>query len=446
MSLNFGAANSHVNFSIGNAANVSNGAFTMMTLWLMPSTSLNSGFIAALLSGTDQRSYGVDTAHLFGNNDFSSGFGTLTGAHWYWTAITKPAGAAHYRCHFKDYTAGGAWSHGEAVGAANQTDPGTSNSLQVGAGSAFAASTGDVAVAALWTSELADLTIEALATSALKDLMAGNPQWATRFMQSAPTSIQDLTGGGGNETSRTGTITTTADPPAFDFSLTAAIGQQATNRHPGKSPGKARFFQSPRPTNAGNVVTIDGSLTVTASRTATVAVTHTIGGSLAVTANRTATVAVTHTVGGSLTVTASRTATVAVTHTIGGSRPTTVNRTATIAVTHTIGGSLVVTASRTATVAVTHTIGGSRPVTVNRAATVAVTHTISGSRPITVNLVATADVPGVVNISGSLVVTASRTATVAVVHTVSGSLIVVVTRSATAGTSQRTYLFLPFFG
>jgi hypothetical protein len=61
-------------------------------------------------------------------------------------------------------------------------------------------------------------------------------------------------------------------------------------------------------------------------------------------------------------------------------------------------------------------------------------------------LAATADVPGVVTISGSLVVTASRTATVAVVHTVSGSLIVVVTRSATAGGSQRTYLFLPFFG
>jgi hypothetical protein len=225
-----------------------------------------------------------------------------------------------------------------------------------------------------------------------------------------------------------------------------ALGRTTTNRHPGKGPGKARFFQTPRSTSAGNVVTIDGSLTVTASRTATVAVTHTVGGSLTVTANRTATVAITHTVAGSLTVTANRTATVAVTHTIGGSRPTTVNRTATVAVTHTITGSLVVTASRTATVAVTHTISGSRPVTVNRTATVAATHTISGSRPITVGLAATADIPGVVTIGGSLVVTASRTATVAVVHTVSGSLIVVVTRSATAGGSQRTYLFLPFFG
>lgn len=188
---------------------------------------------------------------------------------------------------------------------------------------------------------------------------------------------------------------------------TPTDGVRSTSRHPGRGPSNIRFYQSPRSRAiAGNVVNIDGSLVVTASSTATVAVTHTVSGSLTVTANRTATVAVTHTVGGSLTVTANRTATVAVTHTIGGSRPTTVNRTA----------------------------------------TVAVTHTISGSRPITVNLAATADVPGVVNISGSLVVTASRTATVSVVHTVSGSLIVVVTRSATADTSQRTYLFLPFFG
>jgi len=205
-----------------------------------------------------------------------------------------------------------------------------------------------------------------------------------------------------------------------------AVGTKSTNQHPGKGPGKARFFQTPRPTSAANIVNIDGSLTVTANRTAAVAVTHTIAGSLTVTANRTAAVAVTHT--------------------IGGSRPTTVNRTATVAVTHTISGSRPITVGLAAAVAVTHTISGSRPVTVNRTATEAITHTIAGSRPITVGLAATADVPGVVNISGSLVVTANRTAAVAIIHTVSGSLVVVVTRSASVDTSQRHYLFLPFFG
>jgi len=262
VSLNFGAANSHVDFSIGNAANVSNGAFTMMVLWLTPASSLNSGLTSVLNSGTERRAFGMDTAHLFGDNDFSSGFGTLTASHWYWLALTKPAGSAHFRCHLRDYTTGGAWSHGEAVGAINQTDPGTSNSLQVGAGTSFASSAGDVAVAGVWTSELADLTIEALGTSALKDFMAGNPQWAARFMLSAPTSIQDLTGGGGNETGRTGTITASADPPAFDF--LGAQGAISASRHPGRGPSRTRFYQTPRSTDiisAASVVNAPAEVT-----------------------------------------------------------------------------------------------------------------------------------------------------------------------------------------
>ena len=255
----------------------------------------------------------------------------------------------------------------------------------------------------------------------------------------------------------TGTFTWTIPPSGTPYaSATFAVkngtaaapvqGAKSTNRHPGKGPGKARFFQSPRSVAAGNVVNVDGSLTVTANRTATVAVTHTVAGSLTVTANRTATVAVTHTIGGSRPTTVNRTATIAVTHAVGGSLAVTANRTATVAVTHTIGGSRPTTVGLTATVAVTHTISGSRPTTVNRTATEAITHTIAGSRPVTVGLAATADVPGVVNISGSLVVTANRVASVTVIHTVSGSLVVVVTRSATADTSQRHYLFLPFFG
>ena len=212
---------------------------------------------------------------------------------------------------------------------------------------------------------------------------------------------------------------------AFKAGATAiSVGQQSTNRHPGKGPGTARFFQSPRPTQAGNVVNIDGSLTVTANRTATVAVTHTVSGSLTVTANRTATVAVTHTVSGSLVVTANRTATIARTANINGSLVVTASRTATVAVTHNVSGSLVVTASRTAAVAVVHNVSGSLLVTVNRTATAAATHTISGSLTVTASRTATVAVTH--RVSGSLAVTASRTATVAVVHTVSGSLVVVV--------------------
>lgn len=203
-------------------------------------------------------------------------------------------------------------------------------------------------------------------------------------------------------------------------------GKQATNRHPGRAPG-IRFFQTPRPTDVvaagGNVVNIDGSLTVTATTSATIAITHTVGGSLTVTANRTATVAVTHT--------------------IGGTRVTTVNRTATVAVTHTIGGSRPITVGLSATVAVTHTIGGSRPITVNRVATVAVTHVVAGTRPITVTL--TASIITGKDISGSRPTTVNRTASIAITHTIGGSLSVVCVRSADASTGGGFAQFLPFF-
>lgn len=203
---------------------------------------------------------------------------------------------------------------------------------------------------------------------------------------------------------------------------TASQGKVSTNRHPGKGPGKARFFQTPRAIQSGNTVNIDGSLTVTANRTATVAVTHTIGGSLVVTATRTATVAVTHT--------------------IGGSRPETVNRTATVAVTHVISGTRPVTVGLSASMAVTHTIGGSRPETVNRTATAAVTHTIGGSLVVTVNRLASVGI----NIDGSRPETVNRTATVAVTHTVAGSRPIAVTLTATMDVpSNNQSLFLPFF-
>lgn len=224
MSLNFGAISSQVVFSVGNAANLGNGAFTLLTLW---KPAGNTSLLNGANSGTEREGFLLDSQHLFGPADFSSGFGTVPAGDFWWLGFSKPAGAAHYRGHTRDFTTSGAWSHGEAVGAVNHSDPGTSNQLLVGASPATASSQGDVAVSAIWTSVLSDVAIEAAATAALADLMAASPQWAARFMQSAPTSIQDLTGGGGNETSRTGTITATADPAGYNFSLSSGHAKGA---------------------------------------------------------------------------------------------------------------------------------------------------------------------------------------------------------------------------
>lgn len=223
MSLNFGASSSFVQFGIGGAANAGNGAVTMIALW-KPNFGLgvNSGIVGALSGATERRSFLMDTSALFADGDFSSGvpFTGLAGD-FLWLAMSKPAGAAHYRMHWKNYTTASAWVHGEAVGAANHTDPGVSDNLKVGANPSTSASTGDVAVAAIKLANMADLAIEAACTSALSDLIAAAPTWAARFQNSAPSSIQDLIGSG-HETSRSGTVTNVADPPGYNFTLGAA--------------------------------------------------------------------------------------------------------------------------------------------------------------------------------------------------------------------------------
>lgn len=222
MSLNFGAASSSVQFGIGGAANVSNGALTLITLW-KPNWggTTNTGLISFQSGTTERRTFLIDSGALFGDGDFTSGVAfTGSAGDWLWLAMTKPAGAAHYRMHWKNFTAGGAWTHAEAAGAANHSDPGTSDNIWIGANSNFSASLGDVAVSAAKTAELADAAIEAACTAALRDLIAASPSWAVRFMNSAPTSIQDLIGSG-HETGRSGTVTNSADPAGFDFSLSA---------------------------------------------------------------------------------------------------------------------------------------------------------------------------------------------------------------------------------
>lgn len=259
MSLNFGAASSSVTFGIGGAANAGNGATTFLTLWKPGfGGTTNSGLLSALNSGTERRSFLIDTSALFGDGDFTSGVAISGSAgDWLWLGLSKAAGSTHYRMHWKNITTGGAWTHGEAASAANHSDPGTSNEIRVG-DFGLGSVNGDVAVSSIWTADLADLAIEAACTSALKDLIAAGPAWAVRFQNSAPSSIQDLIGNG-NETSRTGTVTNSADPPGFDFSLGVAIGQASTSRHPGRGPGLSRFYQPPAATSSATASAASGA-------------------------------------------------------------------------------------------------------------------------------------------------------------------------------------------
>jgi hypothetical protein len=124
----------------------------------------------------------------------------------------------------------GIWSHGAGGTAiADWTSPGASGTVRFNNASSSDWFNGKVAVRAAWSNLLpyaadtgGDAAIEA---AGLEDTLQAwvdvAPSALCPFNQDAVTTpVEDITGGGGDETSRTGTAVVTGDdPPGFDFTL-----------------------------------------------------------------------------------------------------------------------------------------------------------------------------------------------------------------------------------
>lgn len=221
----------HIATSVGNAAGLYTGAFTVMCLAKM--TSSSRGFFSGWTGGVGGTSRGgmlLVIAKIFGESDFSSGYGpgNFDDNVWRWYGYSKAAGSAHYVMHYADL-ATLTWSHGESSGAGNHSDTGSSDAFSLGMNVNYALgfNSGDQAAEAVWTSHLSSSAIEAACTLAAADLAAGNPAAGWLFPEATSGSpIVDFTGGGADETSRA-FIATSADPSGYDFTLSSpAVSQR----------------------------------------------------------------------------------------------------------------------------------------------------------------------------------------------------------------------------
>jgi hypothetical protein len=127
-----------------------------------------------------------------------------------------------YRWHYYNYSAGGAKTHANGTG--THANPGAITAITIG--NADNRGNGLIAVAALWTRQIADAEFDALCTNKLVDWNAQSPT-ALLPCNVAAASLADVTGHGHDVSSVTGTISLTgADPSgatgAFDFSLGVA--------------------------------------------------------------------------------------------------------------------------------------------------------------------------------------------------------------------------------
>jgi hypothetical protein len=204
----------------------------MAALAQIKSGNNNAGFVGGYVSGSVNRALfavSVPPIALFGNNDFSSGFGALSLDTWYVVAQTKAAGSNTYRHHIWQYAAdgSGSFSHGVATGSSNQGDGSAVTELRVGANALKG--NGDVAVSAFWTRACSDSDLDALKTNLLTTWLAipnGGPTECQHFRDWNGTTGEIIAAGTSTLSSQTGSTTAGANPPSFDFSLSAAMGQQ----------------------------------------------------------------------------------------------------------------------------------------------------------------------------------------------------------------------------
>lgn len=203
-----------VNFSPGSAP-ANQGNITAMVL--LKTSDLYGWFLTGTKAGSSVWAMGRDTGKWFTWNDFGAGITFDPAGHWCWVGFTRSSGNA--RWHFKDYTAGGAWAHTDSgFNPGNGTGP--IDAIQVsGYGGGGVHILGSVAVAFTANSALADLAVEAACTSNAADALAV-ASWMTLWNQtSTATAITDVTGGGGNQSSITGTSIDADEPPSFNWSL-----------------------------------------------------------------------------------------------------------------------------------------------------------------------------------------------------------------------------------
>lgn len=212
------SADNYLVGTAGSAGAVGTGAYTIACLVRPKSGNNNCGMIQCRTASAEVRALFEDALHLFGANDFSSGYSTLTQDTWYLCAQTKPAGSNLYRFHLWAYASDGSgtMSHGTETGGANQGDGSSISVLRVGW--ANDRGNGDISVVGLWTSVLSDANLDSLKSNLLTAWTALSPTELITFDTWNGTTGWTTKVGTSSLSSITGSVTVGADPPSFSFS------------------------------------------------------------------------------------------------------------------------------------------------------------------------------------------------------------------------------------
>lgn len=165
---------------------------------------------------------------LFFDSDMWVGFNSwdanldITTQHWRWLVVSKAAGTTNPIAYAGEYTGFGgmAWQRASVNGAQNNFPAIDRFSIGDEFGTGFR---GELAVIAAFTSQMTNAQIESIFALRSATILDANPNFFAHFPSSAGigSAFQDIAGGG-VETIRGGSWSSSADPPNFNFSLPSA--------------------------------------------------------------------------------------------------------------------------------------------------------------------------------------------------------------------------------
>lgn len=218
MSRHFEAStNDELQVSAGNVSGIDGGPITYVAVINFDGVSafqrLTRARTAAL---AEVWASAIDTGQMYyaTGAGFVGGISGLSASTWYLYAVTKATGASTVRDHLCVMSTD-TWTHADRGSVGDGTGP-VDNLLFSDTGARLDAY---VAAIAVYSSVLNDAAIEALRPG-LAAWMSAGPAALWRFND---TPVDDLTGGGANQTAISGTtVDTGVEPPSFSYSLTSS--------------------------------------------------------------------------------------------------------------------------------------------------------------------------------------------------------------------------------
>lgn len=190
----------------------------MLALWkadIFKDAGLFAEFNGSAVSIWGINPYSGDGHVYFGTNVGFTATDTWTTGIWYLTGLTKASGSSTVRCHTYRYDTT-TWTHTNYGNVSNGTN-GSATELRTGWTSGADRLDGKMAACAVWTSVLTDLQIESL-TARMSDWLALSPAWAVQFNQTnVAQNVLDLTNGGGNQSSLSGTSVSADEPSPWAY-------------------------------------------------------------------------------------------------------------------------------------------------------------------------------------------------------------------------------------